>query len=187
MHSRRRSGTLWRDGFLARDDFNRGIAALPRFDLAYDLLVVARQLPEAIAFVDRHPGVRFVVDHLAKPDNHRGELEPWRTHLADLARRSNVWCKLSGGITEVELDWTLDRLRPYFDATLDAFGPRRLMFGSNWPVCNAAGGYATWIDAVRAWAKPLSADERGRLFGGTAADAYRLNVTPAERPGRVTT
>jgi L-fuconolactonase len=164
------------DGFLARADFNRGIATLPRFDLAYDLLVVARQLPEAIAFVDRHPDVRFVVDHLAKPDNDRGTLEPWRTHLTDLARRPNVWCKLSGGITEADLDWTPGRLRPYFDAALDAFGPRRLMFGSNWPVCAAAGGYAKWIGAIRAWAQPLSDDERGRLFRGTAIDAYRLRV-----------
>jgi L-fuconolactonase len=167
------------DEFLARQDFNRGVAALRRHGLVYDLLVLERQLPATIEFVDRHPDQPFVLDHLGKPRNDTGELEPWRTNLRELARRENVSCKLSGGITEADLDWTPAKLRPYLDAALEAFGPRRLMFGSNWPVCEAAGGgYGAWLDAVRAWAEPLSADERGRLLAGTAVEVYGLEIAP---------
>ena len=162
------------DGFLRRDDFNSGMAALAERELAYDLLIFGRQLTETIGFVDRHPTARFVLDHLAKPRVDAGEMEPWATHLAELAKRDHVTCKISGGITEADLAWTPDSLRPYLDAALDAFGPNRLMFGSNWPLSEAAGGYGRWLDFVRAWASPMSEAEREMLFDSTARSAYRL-------------
>jgi L-fuconolactonase len=167
------------DGFLARDDFNRGIAALRRHGLAYDIVVIERQLPQAIAFVDRHPSQRFILDHLAKPNNHRAEIEPWRSHMREFAKRPNVLCKISGGITEIDLNWTPAGLMPYFDAVLEAFGPQRLVFGSNWPVTESAGGYGKWIAAVRDWARKLSPAEQHQLMAANAQAFYRLD--PAAR------
>src|SRR3954470_24884154 len=116
--------------YVLRDDFNRGIRVLKRFDLRYDILVFERHLPSTIEFVDEHPGQVFVLDHLAKPKVREGILEPWRQNLCTLARRPNVYCKLSGVVTEADWNaWTPEQLAPYFDAALEAFGPNRLMFG----------------------------------------------------------
>ena len=163
------------DQFLLRDDFNRGIDALAEFWLAYDILIFERHLPQAIEFVDRHPYQRFVVDHLAKPRVKAGELEPWATNLRRLAERENVYCKLSGLATEADWsNWSEDQLRPYLDTALEAFGPQRLMFGTDWPVCLLATGYRSWYDIVQRFAARLSPDEQDCIFGGTACEAYRL-------------
>ena len=162
------------DSFLEDADFDRGLTILAETDLAYDLLIFAKQLPAGIALVDRQPKLRFVLDHFAKPRIDINELEPWKTHLRELAKRENVWCKISGGITEAALDWTPARLRPYLDAALEAFGERRLVFGSNWPVCNASGGYGPWIEAVQNWAAGLSSGEQEAIFGGNAMGFYSL-------------
>lgn len=161
--------------FVRREDFNRGIATLQRFDLAYDLLIREHQLEAAIALVDRHPAQRFILDHLAKPRIAANVREPWTPLLRELARRPHVYCKLSGLVSEAGRDtWTEPQLRPYFDHALEVFGPSRLMFGSDWPVCLDACGYARWCEIVRGWVAPLSADEQARILGGTAIDAYRL-------------
>ncbi len=166
------------DDYLARDDFNRGIAALGRFHLAYDILITHRQLPAAIQLVDRHPDQPFILDHLAKPPAKSGQIEPWRTHLRELARRPWVWCKLSGLVTEADYhSWTAERLTPYLDAALEAFGARRLMFGSDWPVCLVACGYGQWLELLQQWAAPLSENERQWIFRRAAATAYGLNVS----------
>lgn len=162
------------DAFLEDPDFNRGLAALADADLAYDLLVFEGQLPTAIALVDRHPNLRFILDHFGKPRINVDEVEPWKTHLLELSKRPNAWCKISGGITEAALDWTPARLRPFLDTALEAFGPRRLVFGSNWPVSESAGGYTPWIDALRGWASRFSRNEQEAIFGKNAADFYRL-------------
>lgn len=163
------------DGFLLRDDFNSGVAALRASNLVYDVLITERQLPEAIEFVDRHAEQVFVLDHLAKPRAKDSEIEPWRTNLHELARRENVFCKISGLVTEADWqNWTPDGLQVYFDAAVDAFGPTRLMFGSDWPVCLLASDYRRWIETVRVWAAPLSTDEQNALFGSTAMRAYQL-------------
>lgn len=161
-------------GFLENADFDRGIATLVAAGLAYDVLIFAPQLPEVGPFVDRHPNGRFVVNHLAKPFVDRSELEPWATELKELARRPNVWCKLSGGITERDLAWTPASIRPYLDVAMEAFGPRRMMFGSNWPLTEPAGGIDLWTNFVRDWATPLSPDEHNDLFANNAIDFYRL-------------
>jgi L-fuconolactonase len=161
--------------FILRDDFNRGIRELKRFKLRYDILVFERHLPNTIEFVDEHPNQVFILDHMAKPRIKAGIVEPWRQNLCTLARRPNVYCKLSGVVTEADWNaWTPEQLRPYFDTALHAFGPKRLMFGSDWPVCLVASDYARWVRTVREWAAPLSPAEQDRIFGGTAIEAYGL-------------
>jgi L-fuconolactonase len=163
------------EDYVLRADFNRGIAALRPLGLVYDLLIFERHLPQTIEFVDRHPDQVFVLDHIAKPRIKEDQFEPWATRLRELARRPNVYCKISGMVTEADFTrWTEAQLRPFFDVALVAFGPARLMFGSDWPVCRVACGYARWHALVRGWTERLSADEQARIFGGTAVEAYRL-------------
>jgi L-fuconolactonase len=161
--------------FILRADFNAGIRALQPRSLAYDILIFARHLPQTIAFVDRHPRQVFVLDHLAKPRIAAGEIEPWAAHLRELARRPNVFAKISGLVTEADWKtWRTADLRRCFDVALEAFGPRRLMVGSDWPVCLVACAYARWHELVRGWIAALSPAEQARILGGTAAEAYRL-------------
>jgi L-fuconolactonase len=163
------------DHYMLRDDFNRGIGALKEFGLRYDLLIFERHLPQTIELVDRHPNQIFVLDHIAKPKIRDNALSPWRENLRELGKRSNVFCKLSGVVTEADhRTWTPAQLRPYMDVALDAFGARRLMFGSDWPVCLLACGYRRWHDIVRDFAATLTPEEQGRIFGETAKEAYGL-------------
>ncbi|MEM8946502.1 MAG: amidohydrolase family protein [Planctomycetota bacterium] len=163
------------DEFLLREDFNAGVALLHEFDLAYDILVFERHLPTTLEFVDRHPQQRFVLDHMAKPRIAENDLEPWATNLNALARRQNVYCKVSGMVTEADRDrWTQEQLLPYWETVLDAFGPRRMMFGSDWPVCLLASEYQKWYQCVQDFAGQLSVSEQNMLFGGTATLAYNL-------------
>jgi len=163
------------DDYMLRPDFNAGIRCLRPLKLAYDILIVERQLPAAIRLVDRHPGQVFILDHIAKPRIRDGILEPWATHMRDLARRPNVYCKLSGMVTEADYAaWTPQQLRPYLDIVLEAFTPRRLMFGSDWPVCRVACDYARWVRVVRQYVEALSPAEQQRILLYTAIEAYRL-------------
>ncbi len=163
------------DDFLLGADFNRGIAALLQTQLVYDILIYERHLPQTIAFVHRHPEQVFVLDHVAKPRIAEGLLEPWKRNIAELAKRGNVSCKVSGMVTEADWTaWTANTLRPYWDAVLEAFGPARLMAGSDWPVCLVASGYRQWFQVLEMWTAPLSGAERERIFGGTATEIYRL-------------
>ncbi|MEI8313523.1 MAG: amidohydrolase family protein [Verrucomicrobiota bacterium] len=163
------------DSFIMRGDFNRGIRELKQFSLAYDILILERHLPQTIRFVDAHPDQVFVVDHIAKPCIRDGSFEPWNTNIRELARRPNVFCKVSGMVTEADYDsWTEALLKPYFDTVLEAFGPARLMFGSDWPVCLLACDYARWHKLVSGWVADLSLPEQARVLGGTATEAYRL-------------
>ncbi len=164
------------DGYSERADFNRGLGLLRGFGLTYDVLVVERQLGAAIALVDRHPGQRFVLDHVAKPRIGAGVLEPWRSRMLELAERPHVLCKLSGMVTEADFGgWTEAQLRPYMETALEAFGPERLMFGSDWPVCTVASSYGRWHAVVRGFVEELSEYEQGRVMGGTAIAAYDLS------------
>jgi len=163
------------DHFILRADFNRGVSMLREFDLRYDILIFERHLPPTIQFVDRHPNQIFVLDHIAKPKIGANVISPWRENIRELAKRENVFCKISGMVTEADFkNWTEAQLRAYFDVALEAFGPRRLMFGSDWPVCLVACGYARWHDIVSGWISKLSADEQSRILGGTAVEAYKL-------------
>ncbi len=161
--------------YMLRADFNDGVAAAGRLGLAYDILIHERQLPEAIRFVDRHPGQVFILDHIAKPLIARGVLSPWRENIRQLASRPGVYCKLSGLVTEADpRRWTEAALRPYMETVLEAFGPRRLMFGSDWPVCLTACTYARWLGVVRNFVSALSPAEQSRVMGQTVIEAYRL-------------
>lgn len=163
------------DGFLSGEALGRGIDLLASRGLVYDILVYERQLGEAVAFVDRHPRQIFVLDHIAKPRIRDRAVEPWAQQIRRLAERPHVFCKVSGMVTEADfVSWREEHLRPYWEVVLGAFGPRRLMFGSDWPVCLVACGYARWHDLVRLWAAGLSAEEQAELFGGTACRAYGL-------------
>jgi len=165
------------DDYMLREDFNRGIDALLPFRLAYDILIFERHLPQTIRFVDRHPNQTFVVDHIAKPRIRDGVISPWRENLAELARRENVYCKISGVVTEADWNrWTEEQIRPYLDTVLEVFGPSRLMFGSDWPVCLLACDYARWLAIVRRAIEKLTAGEQDRILGGTAIEAYRLEA-----------
>lgn len=162
-------------GFLADPAFNAALREVTSRALTYDLLVFAHQLPAVLAWSGRHPSLRIVVDHIAKPVVQGPPSRHWRAQLIELARREQVYCKFSGVVTEVPgWQWTPELLRPYFDVVLEAFGPRRLMFGSDWPVCLVATEYARWIEFVQHCIAPLSAAEQAAIMGGTATDFYRL-------------
>ena len=166
--------------FLARDDVVRGVATVGRRGLTYDILVYARQLPAAIELVGRLPEQPLVLDHIAKPEIRAGRLDPWREHVRALAAFPGVACKLSGVVTEAHWDrWTAADVRPYLEVVLEAFGPDRLMIGSDWPVCLLAADYPRTIDLVRDFASALSTDEQAAVMGGTAARFYGIDGGPA--------
>ncbi len=165
------------DGFLDAPEFNRGITHLTASGLAYDLLIYERQLPEAIRFVDRHSQQRFVLDHAAKPRIAAGELEPWASNLRELALRPNVFCKLSGMVTEANWSvWNLDTLRPYLDVCAEAFGASRLLAGSDWPVCLLATSYAQWWQTLDAYFAAFSMEEQQKIFSENAAGFYGIHT-----------
>jgi L-fuconolactonase len=164
------------DDFLLRPDFNDGIALFKQHGLVYDILIFERQLPAAISFVDRHPSQVFVLDHIAKPRIRDRVLEPWNTNIRELARRENVFCKLSGMVTEADwAHWRPQDLQPYFDVVLDAFGPKRLMAGSDWPVCLLAATYQTWFSTLREFISRLSDAEQEMILGDVATHIYSLS------------
>ncbi|HET6246614.1 MAG TPA: amidohydrolase family protein [Tepidisphaeraceae bacterium] len=166
------------DQFILRPDFDAGLASLKEYDLRYDLLIFERQLSAAIEAVDRHPQQVFILDHIAKPRIAGGEFSMWEKQIRDLAKRSHVYCKISGVATEANWKtWTAAQLQPYFDVVLEAFGPGRLMFGSDWPVCLLASGYGHWAQTVRNWTSRLSTEEQSQIWGRTALKAY--GVAPA--------
>jgi L-fuconolactonase len=164
--------------WVARPDVRRGIAAVGASGLAYDLLVRAREMPAALETVRALPDVRFVVDHLAKPPIAAGAFQPWADLLRAFGALPNVWCKVSGLVTEA--DWTTGRpadLVPYVRHALDVFGPGRLMFGSDWPVCLLAASYEEVVAAARFALDGLTDAEMERVFGTTAIAVYGLDAT----------
>ncbi|MFF8352175.1 amidohydrolase family protein [Streptomyces chartreusis] len=161
--------------WLLRADVRRGLAAVAEAGLVYDLVVLPHQLPACVEAAADLPGLTFVLDHLGKPPIASGTREPWTRDVRALAALPNTVCKLSGLVTEADLaDWTVTDLRPYADAVLEAFGPGRLMFGSDWPVCTLAATYAEVLDAAAELTAALSGAERTQVFEGTAAGVYGL-------------
>jgi L-fucono-1,5-lactonase len=163
------------DRFLVREDFVRGVAQLRTFGFTYDILVYPKQLPAAIELVTRLPEQRFVIDHLAKPEIKSRKTEPWATYTREIAQHKNVFCKVSGLVTEADWKhWEPDDFRPYLDVVFDAFDPDRLMFGSDWPVCLLAGTYRQMKQLIEGYVKEFSQADRGKIFGGNAALFYGL-------------
>jgi L-fuconolactonase len=161
--------------YILREDFNSGIRTMAGSGLVYEILIYERHLEDTIYFVDEHPDQPFVLDHVAKPLIAGGVLEPWASRMMELGERENVWCKLSGMVTEANWKaWTPETLKPYLDVAVEAFGPERLMAGSDWPVCLVASGYAQWFEVLRTYFAGFSEPERTAVFGGTAVQVYQL-------------
>lgn len=163
------------DAFILDPAFNRGMRALRDSGLVYDIMVLVRQLGPTLSFVDTHPDQLFVLDHCAKPVIRKGEREPWAGYMRELARRPNLVCKISGLATEADWQqWTPAALEPYWQVALEAFGPERLLFASDWPVSLLATSYQRWVDTVAEWTAPLSTSERDAIWGGNAVRVYSL-------------
>ena len=161
--------------YMLRGDFNAGIRLLESYGLRYDLLIFAEHLPQAIEFVDRHPNLVFILDHIAKPRIAAGEIVNWSKHIRVLSERQNVFCKISGMVTEADWQtWSEAQLKPYFDTVFSAFDSSRLMFGSDWPVLTLASSYARWIRTVSRMIGRLSSAEAEDIMCRTAERAYGL-------------
>lgn len=163
------------DSYMLRSEFNRGIQVVTQYGLVYDILIFEHHLPQTLRFVDMHPDQIFVLDHIAKPRIRDNQLSPWREYIMKLAERENIYCKLSGLVTEADINsWTENQLFQYFNVVLEAFGPTRLMYGSDWPVCLLAAGYAEWYHTVLKFITDLSTAEQARILGQTAIEVYGL-------------
>jgi L-fuconolactonase len=164
------------ENYILREDFTSGIRAMQGSGLVYDILIYERHLPQTIEFVDEFPEQVFVLDHVAKPMIAAGVKEPWAARMRELGQRENVWCKVSGMVTEADwATWNAETLRPYLDVVVEAFGVERLMAGSDWPVCLAASEYGRWFGVLRDYFAGFSEREREAVFGGTAAEVYSLD------------
>ncbi len=163
------------DRFLVGKDFLEGIKALEEFHLTYDILVFPRQLPAAIELARRFPRQPFVLDHIAKPEIKAGKMSPWRENIRELAQNPNVYCKLSGMVTEADWKgWKPEDFKPYLDVIFEAFGPKRLLFGSDWPVCLLAGNYASVKKIAEDYLAGFSREDREAIMGGNAERFYKL-------------
>lgn len=160
--------------WLCRDEVRRGLAALEQAGLVFDLLVQPSQLGAAIETVQALPNLRFILDHAGKPAVRDGALEPWASNITELATLPNVAAKLSGLVTEASPGWAVADLRPFADQLLSSFGPSRVMFGSDWPVCLLAASYTDVMTAAEELTDQLGRDERADIFGGTAARWYGI-------------
>jgi L-fucono-1,5-lactonase len=162
--------------WLLRDEVQRGLGELAAAGLAYDLLVRTRELPAALRTARAQPGLRLVIDHIAKPRIDEGELEAWARAMAPFAGLDNVYCKLSGMVTEADwARWKPAELVPYVERVLDWFGEDRLMFGSDWPVCLLAASYGEVMDALDGALGPLGGSARAKIYGGNAVAFYQLS------------
>jgi L-fuconolactonase len=162
--------------YILRKDFNAGIRRVGQAGLTYDILIFERHLPQTILFVDSHPEQKFVLDHIAKPKIKAGQISPWRENIRELAKRPNLYCKISGMTTEADWGtWTSQQLAPYLDTVLECFGPRRLMFGSDWPVCLLATSYNGWVAVVQKAVDGLSIHDQEWIWAKTAQEAYGLS------------
>ncbi len=163
--------------FLARADFLRGIACLREFGFTYDILVYPEQLPAALELVAHFPEQKFVIDHIAKPEIKARSRSGWAVLMQNIAAKPNVYCKVSGLVTEADWkNWKKEDFRPYLDVVFDAFGPRRLMFGSDWPVCLLAAGYQQVLEIIENYVQDCAADIKDKIFGGNAAEFYQLKA-----------
>lgn len=155
--------------------FRHGLSKLAAQGFTYDILIYPKHLDAALDLVDTFPDQAFVIDHLAKPGIRQKQLEPWRKQILEMAQRPNVFCKLSGMVTEASLaSWQPSDLLPFMDVALAGFGAGRLMFGSDWPVCLLASDYNRVVDVVESFIRELNPEEQEQIMGGTAARFYGI-------------
>jgi len=166
------------DRFLLQPEFLRGVSMLEEFDLAYDILIYTRHLPVAAEFVERFQRQRFVLNHLAKPPIKSGKIDSWAQGIRRLAEFPNVFCKLSGLVTEADWQhWRPGQIVPFLDVAFQSFGPDRLMIGSDWPVCLVAASYARTLQVVKSYLLAQTPECREAVFGGNAQRFWRLRVS----------
>jgi len=172
------------DRFLLQPEFLQGISLLEEFDLAYDILIYPKHLPVAAEFVRRFPRQRFVLDHLAKPPIKSGSLRPWERGMRELGTLPNVFCKLSGLVTEADWqNWKPEHIVPYMDVAFETFGPRRLMIGSDWPVCTLAASYTRAIDLVESYLSQHATEVQDAALGENAQQFWKLGTRQKQLPG----
>lgn len=163
------------DGFLNGEKFQRGMQALSKFNYTYDLLIYHTQLKQALEFVERFPQQKFVVDHCAKPGIKNKEISDWKMYMKEIAAMPNVYCKLSGLITETNWNkWAEADFYPYLDTVFDLFGTNRLMFGSDWPVMLLSGNYRHWKNLVEKYMQDFSTTDKEKIFAHNAIRFYNL-------------
>ena len=161
------------DQFVLEEDFLDGISLLSKYNLTYDILVFEHQLPASIKMVEKFPQQKFVIDHIAKPRVKESILSPWKENIEIMAQHPNVYCKLSGMITEANWhDWSENDFTKYLDVVFESFGPDRLMFGSDWPVCKLAGTYSDTVNLVEKYTAVLSEKSAQSIMGKNALDFY---------------
>lgn len=165
------------DDFMYRKDFRNGINGLKSYNYTYDILIFHRQLTAAIDLVSTFPNQAFVVDHIAKPDIKSGEIISWKKGIKEIAKAENVMCKISGMVTEANWNlWRPDDLKPYLDIIFENFGANKLMFGSDWPVCNLAANYSQVVTIVESYITQLSVEEQNQIWLENAKTFYNLKV-----------
>jgi len=165
------------DGFILGADFVRGIDSLAKYNLTYDILIYPKHLLDTIELVNQHPNQLFVIDHMAKPLIKDHVFVPWESYIRKLAKSPNVYCKVSGLITEANWhNWKEEDIKPYIDIVFDAFGMDRVMFGSDWPVCKLAGSFTTTVVLMQEYLKNFPEQDKTKFWGRNAVDIYNLNV-----------
>lgn len=162
------------DDWMLRPSLHPAFRALIEHGLVFEALVLPRHLANLSVLLARHPGMRTIIDHCAKPAIAAGDLASWAHDMWRLARETDAFCKLSGLVTEAGAGWSVETLRPCVDLALDCFGPNRLIWGSDWPVCLLAADYASWLEATDVLLRGCTNDERGAILGGNAIRAYGL-------------
>lgn len=165
------------EGFMRQKSFQQGIKSLRDYNLTYDILIKDHQLNEAVELVQNFPDQVFILDHLAKPNIKDNSIDPWTSDINKLAQFPNVYCKLSGMVTEAEWNsWKPGHLIPYMEVVIEAFGASRLMFGSDWPVCTLAADYETVLKQVQSFISSLSESEQEKILSGNAKRVYHLKI-----------
>jgi L-fuconolactonase len=166
--------------FMLQERFLNGISKLNEYGFAYDILIFPQHLEAALQLVKQFPQQRFVVDHVAKPTIKDGQIDDpiaigWKTGMQQLAKHNNVYCKISGMVTEADWkNWTAEQLKPYVDVVVESFGINRIMYGSDWPVCLVASSYNKWIETVKEYFSAYSAEDQEKVFSGNAIKFYQL-------------
>lgn len=161
--------------FFSQKAFNNGISLLEQYNFTYDILIYPNHLPGALSFIRKFPNQLFVIDHLAKPYIKKQQLRPWKQQLQQIAMHENVYCKLSGMVTEADWqNWKRTDFKPYLETTLEAFGSNRILYGSDWPVCQVAAAYHQQLEIVQQFIEPLSPSEKKAIMGDNAVRFYHL-------------
>jgi len=164
------------DDFMFRKDFRNGIATLKEFNFTYDILIFHRQLSAAIDLVKSFPEQAFVIDHIAKPDIKSGDIESWKKGMEEIAKFENVQCKISGMVTEADWNqWKPSDLKPYLDVIFENFSTDKILFGSDWPVCNVASDYTEVVKTLEDYIAPFSIEDQNKIWCENAKSFYKLN------------